>query len=42
MLRRLYSYDYALEIDFCSCCDGYWFDGDELEALQVLAEQPRA
>ena len=39
MVRRMYSYDFTIEIDYCAYCDGYWFDGDELEALQVLAEE---
>jgi Zn-finger nucleic acid-binding protein len=38
MIRRLYSYDYAVDVDYCSRCDAYWFDHDELEVLQVLAE----
>jgi Zn-dependent protease with chaperone function/Zn-finger nucleic acid-binding protein len=38
MIRRLYSYDHAIDIDYCAQCDSYWFDRDELEVLQVLAE----
>ena len=40
MIRRLYSYDFAIDIDYCAPCDSYWFDRDELEVLQVLAEGP--
>ena len=39
MMRRHYNYDYAIEIDYCGVCDLFWFDRDELEALQVLAER---
>ncbi len=39
MVRRHYSYEYAVEIDYCSLCDLYWFEKDELEALQILAER---
>ena len=39
MMRRLYSYDHALEVDFCSMCDLFWFDRDELEALQAIVER---
>ena len=39
MVRRHYSYEYAVEVDYCSICDLYWFEKDELEALQVLAER---
>jgi Zn-finger nucleic acid-binding protein len=38
MIRRLYSYDFAIDIDYCARCDSFWFDRDELEVLQVLAE----
>ena len=39
MVHRLYSYDYAVEIDSCVPCDACWFDRDELEVLQILAER---
>jgi heat shock protein HtpX len=39
MMRRQYSYEYAIEIDYCGVCGLFWFDRDELEALQVLAER---
>ena len=39
MMRRHYSYEYAVEIDYCSVCDLTWFEKDELEALQVLVER---
>ena len=39
MMRRLYSYDYAIEVDYCSMCDLFWFDRDELEALQAIVER---
>ena len=40
MIRRLYSYDFSIDIDYCARCDSFWFDRDELEVLQVLAENP--
>jgi Zn-dependent protease with chaperone function/Zn-finger nucleic acid-binding protein len=39
MVRRHYDYDHAVEVDFCSVCELYWFERDELEALQILAER---
>lgn len=39
MVRRHFSYEHAVEVDYCSICDLYWFERDELEALQVLAER---
>ena len=39
MVRRHYSYDYAIEVDYCGVCDLFWFDADELEALQVIVER---
>ncbi len=39
MMRRLYSYDYAIEVDYCTLCDLFWFDRDELEALQAVVER---
>ncbi len=39
MMRRHYSYDQAVEIDYCGVCDLYWFDKDELEVLQAIAER---
>ena len=39
MMRRHYSYEHAVEIDYCSICDLFWFEKDELEALQILVER---
>jgi Zn-dependent protease with chaperone function/Zn-finger nucleic acid-binding protein len=39
MMRRHFSYEHAVEIDYCSICDLLWFERDELEALQILAER---
>lgn len=39
MINRHYSYDVALDVDYCGVCDAYWFDTDQLEALQVMAER---
>lgn len=38
MRRQLYSYQYFVEVDRCVGCGLTWFDGDELEILQVLVE----
>jgi len=39
MMRRHYSYDYAIEVDLCMVCDLFWFEHDELEALQAIVER---
>jgi Zn-dependent protease with chaperone function/Zn-finger nucleic acid-binding protein len=39
MIRRLFSYQYFIEIDNCELCKQVWFDGDELEILQILIEE---
>ncbi|MGZ4199221.1 MAG: M48 family metalloprotease, partial [Thermoleophilia bacterium] len=39
MVRRHYSYDLAVEIDYCVACDLFWFEKDELEVLQVIMER---
>jgi Zn-finger nucleic acid-binding protein len=39
MLRRHYSYDQAVETDYCTVCDLYWFERDELEVLQAIVER---
>ena len=39
MMRRHYSYEYAVEVDSCRICDLTWFEKDELEALQLLVER---
>jgi Zn-dependent protease with chaperone function/Zn-finger nucleic acid-binding protein len=39
MVRRHFSYEHAVEIDYCSICDVFWFEKDELEALQIIVEQ---
>jgi hypothetical protein len=33
-MRRHYSYEHAVEVDYCSPMNLYWFEKDELEALQ--------
>jgi len=38
MIRRHYSYDVAVDIDYCGVCDAYWFDFDELEVAQIVTE----
>lgn len=39
MMRRHFSYQHAVAIDYCSICDLFWFEKDELEALQILSER---
>jgi Zn-dependent protease with chaperone function/Zn-finger nucleic acid-binding protein len=39
MMRRHYSYEHAVEVDYCSICDLFWFEKDEMEALQILRER---
>jgi Zn-finger nucleic acid-binding protein len=39
MARRHYSYDVAVDVDYCGACEAYWFDCDELEVVQIVAEQ---
>jgi Zn-finger nucleic acid-binding protein len=39
MMRRHFSYEHAVEIDYCSICDLFWFEKDEMEALQILSER---
>ncbi len=39
MMRRHYSYEYAVEVDQCFICDLLWFEKDELEVLQLLVER---
>ncbi len=39
MLRRHFSYNEAVEIDYCTVCDLFWFEKDELEVLQAIAER---
>lgn len=36
MFRQFFSYSYAVEIDQCQNCHGYWFDVQELEVLQYI------
>jgi Zn-finger nucleic acid-binding protein len=38
-VRRHFSYEHAVEIDYCSICDLFWFEKDEIETLQILAER---
>jgi|GEM_PF-418187 len=39
MIRRHFSYDIAVDIDYCGVCDAYWFDFDELEVVQLVTER---
>ncbi|MBN1782414.1 M48 family metalloprotease [bacterium] len=39
MTRRIYSYQYFMEIDACLSCGILWFDCNELEILQILIEE---
>jgi Zn-finger nucleic acid-binding protein len=39
MMRRHFSYEHAVEVDYCSICDLFWFEKDELEALQIIVER---
>jgi hypothetical protein len=39
MMRRHYSYDVAVDVDYCGACEAYWLDRDELEVVQIVAEQ---
>jgi Zn-dependent protease with chaperone function/Zn-finger nucleic acid-binding protein len=39
MLRQFYNYQFPLVVDRCYGCGIAWFDSDELEMLQVLAEE---
>ncbi|MGB7294550.1 MAG: zinc metalloprotease HtpX [Candidatus Aminicenantales bacterium] len=39
MLARPYNYQYFVPVDKCLSCAKIWFDGDELEILQVLIEK---
>jgi len=39
MMRRHFSYEHAVEIDYCSICDLFWFEKDEVEVLQILVER---
>jgi len=39
MLRKLFSYQYFVEVDYCGICKAIWFDADELEILQILIEE---
>ena len=39
MMRRHYSYEHAVEVDYCNICELYWFERDELEVLQLLNER---
>ena len=38
MVARPYNYQYFIPVDKCLSCSKIWFDGDELEMLQVLIE----
>jgi len=39
MIRKTFTYQYFVLIDYCGMCKAVWFDGDELEMLQVLIEK---
>jgi len=39
MARHVWSYAYPVEVDHCEHCEWRWFDGDELEVLQILVER---
>jgi Zn-dependent protease with chaperone function/Zn-finger nucleic acid-binding protein len=38
MWPRPYNYQYVIPVDKCLHCHNIWFDGDELEILQILIE----
>jgi Zn-dependent protease with chaperone function/Zn-finger nucleic acid-binding protein len=42
MVARPYNYQYFIPVDKCLSCSRIWFDGDELEILQVLIEMRKA
>jgi Zn-dependent protease with chaperone function/Zn-finger nucleic acid-binding protein len=42
MVVRPYNYQYFIPVDKCLSCSRIWFDGDELEILQVLIEMRKA
>lgn len=39
MIRRHFDLDLAVEIDSCEECGVCWFDADELEVVQIVAER---
>jgi len=39
MKPRPYNYQYVVPVEKCLSCSRIWFDGDELEVLQVLIEE---
>ncbi len=39
MMRRHYSYEYAVEVDLCARRGLTWFEKDEFEALPILVER---
>ena len=39
MLPRPFNYQYIVPVDKCLACHKTWFDGDELEILQILIEE---
>jgi Zn-dependent protease with chaperone function/Zn-finger nucleic acid-binding protein len=41
MRIRPFSYQYFVPVDRCFSCEKTWFDGDELEILQVLVEEAK-
>ncbi|OGD13864.1 MAG: hypothetical protein A2V76_04655 [Candidatus Aminicenantes bacterium RBG_16_63_14] len=42
MVARPYNYQYFVPVDKCLSCSKIWFDGDELEILQILIEDRKA
>lgn len=39
MRRRIYSYQFFVEVERCPDCGLTWFDGGELEIIQILVER---
>lgn len=38
MMQQPFSYQYFIMVDKCLSCNRIWFDGDELEILQIMIE----
>ncbi len=41
MMAKPYNYQFFILVDECYQCHSIWFDGDELEILQILVEDKR-
>lgn len=39
MVERPFNYEYFIPVDKCLSCSRIWFDGDELEILQLVIEE---